>query len=291
MCGQACHTALMATYSRVALLVLLLLSLLPSYASAHQPRIVESRVTTVEKPDISKAYYAQLKGEPDVYTIEATEPFDLYVGVLVPDIEGHLKDVSAVILRDGTEVAVLDGKTFTWEKFFEPFGYDSYWKGPEYKGQGEAGTYMIRVWSDMNSSKYSLAVGEKEVFDVAETLNALRLIPQLKENFFNESPRSFIFSPLGWGLIVILYALAFIVGFVYRSVLRRFAAKTTYGAAHNIGTYDRWLRVVIGVVLLYIAVETTWSFVLIFFSGFCLFEAMFSWCGYYAAIGKNTCEA
>lgn len=280
----------MAVYTRAALLLLLSLALVPTSASAHQPRIVDSRLTVVEAPDVSKAYYAQLKGEPDVYTIEATEPFGLYVGVLVPDIEGQLKDVSAVILKDGTEVAVLDGKTFTWEKFFEPFGYDSYWKGPEYKGQGEAGTYTIRVWSDMNNSKYSLAVGEKEVFDFKETVNALRLIPQLKENYFNVSPMTFIFSPLGWGLIVVLYVLAFLFGFAYRMALRRFAANTTHGVARNMGTYDRWLRVVIGVVLLYLAIATSWSFILIFLSGFCFFEAIFSWCGYYAAIGKNTCE-
>lgn len=27
----------------------------------------------------------------------------------------------------------------------------------------------------------------------------------------------------------------------------------------------------------------------IFFSGFAFFEAIFSWCGFYATIGKNTC--
>jgi hypothetical protein len=29
--------------------------------------------------------------------------------------------------------------------------------------------------------------------------------------------------------------------------------------------------------------------ILIFFSGFALFEALFSWCGFYAALGKSTC--
>jgi len=28
---------------------------------------------------------------------------------------------------------------------------------------------------------------------------------------------------------------------------------------------------------------------LIFISGFCTFETIFSWCGFYAAIGKNSC--
>jgi len=37
------------------------------------------------------------------------------------------------------------------------------------------------------------------------------------------------------------------------------------------------------------AITTTWSPILIFFSGFAFFEAIFSWCGFYAAMGKNTC--
>ena len=34
----------------------------PGIASAHQPRIVEDRVTVVTEPEISKAYYGKLEG-------------------------------------------------------------------------------------------------------------------------------------------------------------------------------------------------------------------------------------
>jgi len=40
----------------------------PGTASAHQPRIVEDRVTVVTEPEISKAYYGKLEGVPDIYT-------------------------------------------------------------------------------------------------------------------------------------------------------------------------------------------------------------------------------
>lgn len=264
----------------------------PSLASAHQPRIVEGRETTVPSPEVSKAYYAKLTGVPDVYTIKTTAPFDLYVGVLVPDIAGQKKDVSAVIIKNGVSdkpLAVLDGATFAWKQFFEPFGHDTYWQGPEYKARAEAGTYQIRVWSSNNDSKYSLAVGEIEAFDFKEGLNALTLIPQLKKNFFNQSPIDFILSPFGWGLIVIMYILAFVVGFIYRAILKKFATNSLRGVAKNIGKSDRLLRAVIGVALLLWAILTTWSPILIFFSGFAFFEAIFSWCGFYAAMGKNTC--
>jgi len=269
--------------------LLLFVFLLPTYAFAHQPRIVKDNPTIVTLPEVSKAYYGTLSGIPMVYTITADKPFALYVGVLVPDIAGQKKDVSAVILKDGEQVAVLEGANFEWKKFFEPFGHDTYWQGPEYKREAEAGNYEIIVWSSNNDSKYSLAIGEIEAFDFKEGMNALTLIPELKKNFFNGSPIDFILSPFGWGLIVIMFVLAFIFGFMYRIILKKFARNTTHGVSKNIGKNDRMIRIVIGVVLFFIAITTTWSPWLLFFSGFAFFEAIFSWCGFYAALGKNTC--
>ena len=270
-------------------LILITFFLVPALVSAHQPRITESRLTQVPDPEISKAYYAELSGEPDVYVITSSEAFDLYVNLLVPDIAGQKKDVSAVVLQDGKELTVLDGPNFTWTKFYEPYGADTYWMGPEYRARAEAGTYEIRVWSSGNDSKYSLAIGEIEAFDQKEGMNALTIIPELKKNFFDESPLGFIRSPFGWGLIVVMYVLAFVVGFIYRAILKKFARRSAHGAPRNIGKYDRLLRLAIGVGLLLWAITTTWSPILIFFSGFAFFEAIFSWCGFYAAIGKNTC--
>ena len=267
--------------------------LLPTVTSAHQPRIVTENPTIVRFPEVSKAYYGILSGEPAVYTITSDKAFALYVGVLVPDIADQKKDVSAVILKDGKELTVLESTGFEWKQFFEPFGSDTYWQGPEYKAQVDAGTYEIRVSSAQNDSKYSLAIGEIEAFDFKETVNALTLIPQLKKNFFNKSPIDFILSPFGWGLIFIMFVMAFMFGFVYRIVLKKFARNTTHGASKNIskniGKKDRLIRLVIGVALLVLAITTTWSPWLLFFSGFAFFEAIFSWCGLYAALGKNTC--
>jgi len=265
------------------------LFLLPIATFAHQPRIVQTNPTVVISPEVSKAYYGILSGEPAVYTINADKPFALYVGVLVPDITGQKKDISAVILKDGKQIILLDGMNFEWTSYFEEFGHDAYWKGPEYKAQVDAGIYEIRVTSPNNNSKYSLAVGEIEAFDFNEGMNALTLIPQLKKDFFNKSPVDFIFSPLGQGLIAIMFALAFIFGFIYRALLKKLARNTPRGATRNIGKYDRLVRVVIGVAFLLIAITTTWSPWLLFFSGFAFFEAIFSWCGLYAALGKSTC--
>jgi Protein of unknown function (DUF2892) len=278
-----------ATLYKSTIGCLTVLLLLPAVASAHQPRLVESRLTEVIAPEVSKAYYTTLTGEPDVYRITATEPFDLYVGLTLPAIEGQKKDVSAVILKDRQEMARLDGPAHEWTIFFEEFGHDTYWNGPEYKVRAEAGTYEIRVWSSNNDSKYVLAVGEIESFDFKETWNALTLIPGLKTDFFEKSPIDFILSPFGAGLLVAMYLLAVIFGFAYRALLKHFARGTVRGVGQNIGKHDRTVRFVLGVALLLWAITTTWSPLLLFFSGFCFFEAVFSWCGFYAALGRTTC--
>ncbi len=283
---------------KVAVLSILTVFLMPSLVSAHQPRITESRLTEVPSPEISKAYYGRLTGEPDVYIIKATEAFDLYVNVLVPDIAGQKKDVSAVVLKDlpvgetgSRQVALLDGMNFEWKKFYEPFGADTYWMGPEYKARAEAGTYEIRVWSSNNDSKYSLAIGEIEAFDGKEGLNALTIIPELKKNFFDESPISFIKSPFGWGLIVVMYLLALIIGLLYRFIVKKFAKSEKSKVSKNINTRDRIIRLALGVILLLVAMTTTWNPIIIFISGLCLFEAIFSWCALNQLVGKNTCPS
>ncbi len=261
----------------------------PSLVFAHQPRITEERLTIVTDPEVSKAYYGKLTGEPDVYTIDAKQAFNLYVGVLVPDIASTKKDITAEVFKGNEKIATIGGISATWKPFFEPFGQSHYFDGGEYKARAEAGVYTIKVSNPLNTGKYSLAIGEIEAFDGKEGMNALSMIPDLKRNFFEESPITFIKSPFGWGLIVIMYILAFIVGFIYRTILKKFAKNSTRGVARNIGKPDRLLRLAIGVALLLWAITTTWSPILIFFSGFAIFEAIFSWCGFYAALGKNTC--
>lgn len=261
----------------------------PTYTFAHQPRIPEGNQTVVVDPETSKAYYSKLVGQPQVYSISSAVPFSLYVNILVPDIAGQKKDVSATILKDGNQLAVLDGLNFEWKQFFEPFGYDTYWEGPEYKARAEAGNYEIIVSSPANDSKYSIAIGEAENFDFKESLNALKLIPQIKRSFFNESPAGFIRSPFGWGLILIMFMLSFVFGFVYRWLLKRLARNSVRKVHKNIGTKDRSLRLVIGLTLFVWAITTSWNPILLFLAGFAFFEAIFSWCGVYAALGKNTC--
>jgi hypothetical protein len=89
--------------------------------------------------------------------------------------------------------------------------------------------------------------------------------------------------------LLIAYISAFIFGFTYRFLLKRFASNNfKKNAKPNIGKPDKILRLSIAFILLMVGIYTN-NFLILFFSGFALFEALFSWCGFYALLGKNTC--
>ena len=128
-----------------------------------------------------------------------------------------------------------------------------------------------------------------EEFPLKEIVNAAMTLPQIKARFFGESPLRILRSPFGWGYVLILYFFAFIIGFIYRALLRNLAKTGPHTRPRNIGGTDRLIRTGLGLALLIWAITTSWNPLLLFLSGFCFFEAVFSWCGFYAAIGKSSC--
>ncbi len=281
------------------------LIIFPTLASAHQPRLVEDGLVIIKNPEVSQAFYGELQGAPANFQISSKQDFRLYVGLLVPDIAGVKKDLSVEITKvtdQGSErIALLSGDKFDWTPFYEEFARDNYLWGPEYQAaeskrgvalkgqQASAGTYNIKVSSPSNQGKYSLVVGDLEAFPIIEALHAALIIPGIKAQFFHDSFLSILATPFGWGYILGLYLLAFVVGLLYRFALMKLSTKSDYQRLKNIGLADRLVRVDIGLGLFLLAVATNWSPWFIFFSGLCLFEAVFSWCGLYAALGKNTC--
>lgn len=268
--------------------------LVPSIASAHQPRIVSGTETIITEPEISKVYYGKLNGDSHLYKINAQKPFTLYINLLVPNVKDQKKNIAAMITKNGNiqnPLAVLIGANYDWTKFWEKYSRTWYWQGPEYKAKVPAGEYEIKIWDGPNNNKYALAIGEKEDFNFNEILNALKLIPEIKWSFSNELPINFILSVFGFGYLVVMYAFAFIFGFLYRAILKKIHPNNSkYGVHKNIGLKDRKLRLYIGIIALILAITTTWNPILLFVSGFSFFEAIFSWCGIYSMLGKNTCS-
>lgn len=293
------------TLKPLAILALIILILAPRSVLAHQQRIVESNSVDVRQPEVSQAFYGELAGVPVEYRIESVIPFRLYVGLLVPDVPGIQKDISAEIYRTtptGKDiVALLDGKSFEWTPFYERFCKDNYLFGPEYtaddsqngitiKGRtAPAGTYVIKVFSPTNRGRYCFVVGDLEEFPLKEIINAAVTVPKIKAWFFDESPLRILASPFGWGYVLILYILAFGIGLIYRTLVRKLAKTEPYTRPRNIRGTDRLIRAGLGCGLLIWAITTSWNPLLLLLSGFCLFEAIFSWCGLYAAMGKSSC--
>ncbi|MHB1316917.1 MAG: hypothetical protein ACYCZW_03655 [Minisyncoccota bacterium] len=91
---------------------------------------------------------------------------------------------------------------------------------------------------------------------------------------FADQPITFIKSPFGWGLIVVMYILAFLVGFILKFIMRKFWKKPAL-STHQKSWYGGVLGFAIGVGLLLWAITTTWSPILIFFSGLAIYIAIF----------------
>ena len=266
------------TNNLIIVIVILFLILVswPLKVLAHQPRLVEMEKINVTEPEISKAYYGNLSGKPHIYTISTSSPIDLYVNVLVPFIEGPEKNVIVKIFKSVQLMGILNPIKGDWKKFFEPFGHSMYWKGPEFKVRADAGKYKIHVESTEKSIRYVLATGEIEAFDGPESLNAILLIPKLKKDFFEESPLSFILSPLGWGYVLLLQLLVILIGFVISKILNisriKFQTKYFQSSAKNIIICG----VFFWVTILFFAIQTSWHPLLIMMSGLALFMALIS---------------
>lgn len=205
-------------------------------AYAHNPRIVENGVVTnIENPEVSQAFYGTLNGKSQLYFIRADEPFKLYAGLLAPDLPGAAKDFSAEIIQvitfvDGngqnapidqaiglggkkTTLFALDGARTEWKRFYEAYGDDWYWQGPETApvdsvgSQSPAGLYEIKVSNPGNQGKYVLVVGTEEQWGLREIGNTLLTMPRQKI-FLGKSPASAFFNRVGLFLLPIPLILA-----------------------------------------------------------------------------------
>jgi len=259
------------------LVFFLILVSLPLSVLAHQPRIVDTENINVASPEISKAYYGKLSEKPHIYVITASSDINLYVNILVPFVEGPGKNVTVEIFKDEQPLVNLSPGKEDWKEFFEPFGQSMYWQGPEYKTQAEAGKYKIVIKSMEKNIRYVLAIGEIEAFDGIESLKAIFLIPKLKRDFFEESPLNFIYSPLGWGYILLLQLSALSMGWFILKALNIIGIKAQRIYFQRFSMINMVFGVILWVGLLSFAVKTSWHPTLIMMSGIALFMAMTSW--------------
>ena len=80
-------------------------------------------------PEISKAYYSKLEGEPIINKIESERDFLFYTGILSPNVNDNYKWLSIEVLNENKEVIYNADMKFL--DFGRPYARDWYWKGPE----------------------------------------------------------------------------------------------------------------------------------------------------------------
>lgn len=194
-------------------LILIIAFLFPGIALAHQPRLVLNKnYIKIEDPEISQAFYGELSGEPNYYFLEADSDFTLYVGILSPQIEGADKDFSVEVKKEEKIIFTLDGLDHNWESFYEEFGGDYYYEGPDNKISAKPGIYNLKVFSPDDRGKYVLVVGEKEEFPLGEILNTIKVLPKLKRDFFGKSSLTAFFNMIGlflFGPLIVLLVIIF----------------------------------------------------------------------------------
>ncbi|WP_414470422.1 hypothetical protein [Methanobacterium sp. ACI-7] len=188
-----------------AIILFFVLFLSVCVVAAHQPRVDIGTTTSpqdpiiVENPEISQAFYGNLKGTPDYYQITSDKPFEMYLNILVPASPGLGGTLPSVEVTDssGKIILTMNGTTGAWTPYFEEFGGDYYLKGPEVTKDVPAGTYNIKVFNADNRGKYSLAIGKIEAFPADESLNAIISLPILKEQFFGKPVTELFLEFLG----------------------------------------------------------------------------------------------
>ena len=184
--------------SRLLLMTTLMAVGVAGTVYAHQPYLVtDTGVTRVDRPEVSKAFYAELSGEPAVYEIVSPDSFALYVNILVPDEVGVPTDLSVTVTHWTDTVAALDGPAHKWTRFYEPFGGDSYLMGPEQRLRVGPGTYVATVSRPGNQGRYAFAVGEREEFSLGDMVRTIGLMPRLKRDFFHKASIRAFTDPVG----------------------------------------------------------------------------------------------
>jgi hypothetical protein len=243
----------------------------PAPVAAHQPVVVDSETTGVTDPEISKAYYATLVGEPQRYLIDSPVAFDLYVGILVPDDGSPVKDVAAEIFQGDELLARLGGVEAAWSTFYEPFGQNTYYDGGEYRLRAAPGVYSVVVSSIDNTSSYSLAIGEIESFDAEAILRTFAVMPTLQQELFGVSTLGFAGSWFGLLSLAIIAAAALLTALCYRALLRWQRLRLIVGRSWPI---SRGVRGVAALLLLSAALSIPWNPLLLFASGLLLFDVL-----------------
>ena len=187
---------------KICTLLIITLSLVIGFksAEAHQPVLNSEKSNSeepyiIDEPEVSKAIFAELKGEPHYYRIDSNTKFKFYAGITTPKIDKcplTQKFSFDVLDSDFELIKNKDGEKFNWWAWYEKHGEKWYWIGPEvgekFKSNREynKGIYYIRVYNQNNTGQYVLAVGDIESFPISVIIKMLFTLPSINSAFWDD---------------------------------------------------------------------------------------------------------
>tara|TARA_B100000795_G_scaffold32408_2_gene21368 strand:- start:2878 stop:3456 length:579 start_codon:yes stop_codon:yes gene_type:complete len=169
-------------------------------AYAHKPVLNESSTYPadapyeIEEPEISKAIYSTLTGDPHYYRIQSAIDFDFYAGILAAKIgECALESKFSFEVLDSEfdKIYLADGENYDWVPWYEEYGKQWYWNGPEVGEKFlsnevfKAGTYYIKVFNKTNTGQYVIAVGDIEKFSFTDIVGLIFSMGKIEDEFWD----------------------------------------------------------------------------------------------------------
>ena len=148
----------------------------------------------IVEPEISKAIYSTLSGDPHFYRIKSETDFNFYAGILAAKIGKCALDKTfsfEVLDSDFKLLYLANGESFNWTPWYEEYGKKFYWNGPEV-GKNflsdrvfKAGTYYIRVFNTSNRGNYIIAIGDIEKFGFYDIIKLFFSMRKISDKFWN----------------------------------------------------------------------------------------------------------
>jgi uncharacterized membrane protein len=215
-----------------------------SLSKAQQLHVVTSSTTKVQNPEISQAFYGQLNDTKNTFEIDSDKPFQLYVGLMIPDTKDVQKNISLNIsslietpgengetMQKNTTLAMLDGTKSDWTSYYDPITGNKYLKGPEYNSSGDGttsgntelqpGKYYIQILNMDDNGKYVLSVGNNKKNTLEEMLNNLQAIPKVEMTFWGKSIVAAYFNMVGLFILSSVMIVVLIVLIIRNGWIRK----------------------------------------------------------------------
>ncbi|PIP58396.1 MAG: hypothetical protein COX02_00525 [Candidatus Vogelbacteria bacterium CG22_combo_CG10-13_8_21_14_all_37_9] len=214
----------------IKLILISFLFLTATTVFAHQPRLIYNSVApnniiTINQPEISQAFYGELKGQSEVFSFHLDTPLKFYWNLLTPNLLGAREDFIIQLegeSKTGELIAdSLNSQGKFWTKYYEPYSGDNYLKGPEATTNLPAGNYTIVVTNNGNLGKYVLVVGQIETPSLKNIWQTIKILPSLKRDFFEQSVWRAYNNRVGQYLAVAILILIFSLGFLLRLLGRK----------------------------------------------------------------------